>query len=299
MTHFVKANPYLIAEIGMHHNNDGVLARELIAAAAEAGAHAVKFQAYRADWLAAKDSAPYWDVKQGPQAQSQWEAFKASEAMPIEEYYFLAAYAKEKGVDFLITAFDEWLVDELDPLVPIWKIASGDITHEALIRHIASKGKPILLSTGASTQKEIATAIAWAGGMSANLALLHCVLAYPTRAADANLDAISTMRLVWPEWIIGWSDHVVDDSVVPLAVALGARIIEKHFSLDRRQVGGDHYHSWTPQLLRKDIEQIRVLQEILGDGLKIPRQCESAARRLARRALHEVNGEQRMLRPAF
>lgn len=296
--------PYLIAEIGTHHNNDPVLARELIAAAASAGADAVKFQAYRADWLVTKDAPPYWrlaDWAAGKSSGSQWEAFKATEAMPIEQYYFLADYAKEQGVDFLMTAFDEWLVDELDPLVPAWKIASGDITHEALLRHIASKGKPIILSTGASTLREVNHARFTIREVAdVPLALLHCVLAYPTLAAQANLLAISTMALYFShDAIFGWSDHVIDRDVIPVAYTLGARIFEKHFTLNREQPGGDHYHSWTPTTLTQTKAELEVLRAMLGSGEKIVLQCETPARRGARRCIRLIDGQPRMLRPGF
>jgi len=287
--------PYLVAEIGVHHENSAQKARDLIAAAAAAGADAVKFQAYRADWLSTPDAPPYWDTSKTP-AANQWAMFKASEALPTAEYAALAQYATECGVDFLVTAFDPFLVDELDPLVPAWKIASGDITHRTLVEHIASKGKPVLLSTGASTLREIDTALTWLADVP--VALLHCVLAYPTLARHANLLAIPVLADRFDR-TVGWSDHVVDGDVVPTAYALGARIIEKHFTLDRAQAGGDHYHSWTPETLAQTVAEIRALQPILGTGEKTVQQCETAARRGARRALHEVDGEPRWLRPAF
>lgn len=292
---------YLIAEIGVQHRNDRVLAGELITAAARAGADAVKFQAYRADWLATKESAPYWDTYKIP-ASTQWDYFHQTEAAPFEFYADMAAHAAASGVAFLCTAFDEHLVDELDPLVPAWKIASGDITHEALIRHIASKGKPIILSTGASTLDEIHQALNWLPS-HIPVALLHCCLSYPTRASDANLSAIRTLQTFTagrsnPPQVIGWSDHIVDEPVVGLAYVLGARIIEKHFTLDV-DAQGDAFHAWTPETLQSDRREIELYRRILGTGEKLVQGCETAARRYARRSLHVVDGEQRMLRPAF
>ena len=283
--------PYLFAEIGVQHERNVPIAKTHIAAAAEAGADAVKFQAYRADWLTTKDAPPYWDT-QALQAETQWEYFKRTEALSVDAYRELEAYARNCGVEFLITAFDEWLVDQLDPLVPFWKIASGDITHQALVQHIASKGKSVLLSTGASTLAEIERARCWL--MAVPVTLLHCVLSYPTRAQDANLAAIRVLQEHFPDCAIGWSDHISDRSVVPLAWLAGAQVIEKHFALG---AGGDAFHAWTPASLRQDVQDMRAMQQIFGEDAKRVLPCEEAARVGARRSPQLVDGEYRMVRP--
>lgn len=279
---------YLIAEIGGNHGGNPATAEALIRAAAQAGADAVKFQAYRPEYLVTRDATAYWG------AGTQAEYFAKTASFPQSVWAHLAEVAAESEVTFLLSAFDEQLVDDLDALVPAWKIASGDITHEALIRHIAAKGKPILLSTGASTPSEIRRAVSWCGDCP--VAIFHCVLSYPALASEANLLAIQTLAMEYP--IVGWSDHIIDADVVPAAYTLGARVIEKHFTTDRAHDGPDHAHSWDPVHLRQTRRTVDELRGWLGSGEKVVQQSETAARVGARRALHEVDGKPRMLRPA-
>lgn len=267
----------------------------LIREAAKAGADAVKFQAYRPEYLVAPDTPTYWSNPGS--AKHQADYFQETATFSYETWERLADTAQEMGVEFLCTAFDEQLVDELDPLVARWKIASGDITHLGLVTRVASKGKPVILSTGASTIREIAQAVACIP--SVPVTLLHCVLGYPTPPGQANLRAIRTLAHAFPSCAIGWSDHVPHDETVVAAFCCGASVIEKHFTLDRTADGPDHAHSWDPGTLADTKARLAVFDALLGTGEKIVQPCESGARRYARRSEHLIDGHPRMLRPAY
>jgi N-acetylneuraminate synthase len=280
--------PYLIAEIGVNHENDLDLAERMIREVAEAGGNAVKFQTYKAEKLASRESPPYWDRSKEP-AASQFELFQRFDHFGREEYTKLAGICDKVGVDFLSTPFDTDCVTWLAELVPAWKIASADLTNVPLLEAVARTGKPVILSTGAATLDEVRAAVRLleAKGV-ADVAILHCVLSYPTQPADANLAVIGTLRAAFPTRVVGYSDHVPPDHrmrVLGAAYLVGARVIEKHFTFDKTRPGNDHYHAMEAADLRTAMAELRVLQALLGSGEKRVLPCETEARRYARRSL--------------
>ena len=255
---FGYLTPYLIAEIGVNHGGDLSRAKDLIRLAYEGGAHAAKFQTYKADKLASKETAPaYWDTSEEP-TQTQHELFSKYDGFGEDEYRELFEYSKSLGIDFLSTPFDLDAVDQLDPLMPLFKIASADLTNIPLLRKIASKAKPVLLSVGASSHEEINNSVEiLLGAGVTQLTLLHCVLNYPTPKQHAQLAQIPVLQEKFGDRVsIGYSDHVRpnEDGSMPaleIAALAGARVIEKHFTDDKTAKGNDHYHAMNSEdLLR-------------------------------------------------
>jgi sialic acid synthase SpsE len=251
---------YIIAEIGVNHENDLALAKKQIELAKEGGADAVKFQTYKAEKLAVRNSPAYWDTSKEP-TKSQFELFKRYDHFGSEEYKALAQHAKHVGIEFMTTAFDVGAVDEMDPLVRVHKIASADITNIPLIRKIAQKGKPVLISAGAATLMEIENAISELRRYGVkDITLLHCVLNYPTPDKHAHLGRIDTLSRFFPDVAIGYSDHTPPvDRCFPVvfAYAMGARVIEKHFTHDKTLPGNDHYHAMD----KDDLTELRKLMK--------------------------------------
>ena len=280
--------PYVIAEIGVNHEGKIDLAMKLIDLAREGGANAAKFQSYKAGRIASRHSPAYWDTTKEP-TRSQFELFAKYDRFGPAEYERLARHCADVGIDFVSTPFDAGAVDFLEPLMPFYKIASADITNVPLLRQIAAKAKPVLLSTGASTLAEIDTAVATlTTGGCASLVLLHCVLNYPCRNDNAHLNMIAGLRRVYPEHVIGYSDHTLpDERMLVLAAAWlkGALVLEKHFTHDKTLPGNDHYHAMDVRDLRRLQENLKLLTEVLGETHKHPLPDEAAAREHARRSI--------------
>lgn len=280
-------SPYVIAEIGVNHGGSMALAKQLILEAKAGGAHAAKFQSYKAEKIAARTSPAYWDTSKEP-TTSQFELFKKYDSFGPEQYQELAAFCREQGIDFLSTPFDLEAVDFLDPLMDVFKIASADITNVPLLRKCAAKGKPLLLSTGASTLPEIEYAVRIARESGAKeVVLLHCVLNYPTPPENAALGMIPVLQKVFPDCLIGYSDHVVPDadiSALQAAAMLGACVLEKHFTHDKQLPGNDHYHAMDQHDLGRFMEKMQLLRTMMGtDGKDLSK--EEAARKHARRSV--------------
>ena len=283
-------NPYVIAEIGVNHEGEIRLAKRMIDEAASAGAHGVKFQTYKADKIASKEhSKYYWDLKEEP-STSQHQLFQKYDAFGRAEYEELSKHAKSAGVDFLSTPFDLDAVDMLDDLVPFFKIASADITNIPMLKKIASKTKPIILSTGASTLSEIQEAldILRANGAK-EICLLHCVLNYPTPEKHAHIGVIKTLVRTYPDCAIGYSDHVKPNPngempALLLAAFEGSVILEKHFTFDKALPGNDHYHAMDFKDLKKFTEQLLQYKNLYGSEEK-NLQNEKRARTNARRRI--------------
>ena len=280
--------PYLIAEAGVNHENDLTTAIKMVEQAAEAGVDAIKFQSYRAETLASRNSPAYWDLNSEP-TTSQFELFKKLDHFGPNQYTKLAARAKEVGIDFLSTPFDFEYADFLANIMPAFKIASADLTNLPFLEHIAKKGLPMILSVGASTLSEVDEAVSLVKKCgNKQIALLHCVLSYPCKAEDANLNIIKTLQKTYPEYCIGYSDHVPPDksaSVLTTSWLLGARIIEKHFTLDKSLKGNDHYHAMDPDDVRTFRKQCKLISSLLGQSRKEVLVCEEPARLHARRSL--------------
>lgn len=239
-----NANLYFIAEAGVHHYGSVELAKDYIRAAKIAGSSAIKFQTYTADELVTTWAPLYWEDSK---YTTQHEIFSDVKGLTKEQYQVLFDYSRDIGIDFLSTAFDVRSARMLNDMGMVaFKIASADITNIPLIKEIALYRKPIILSTGASYFSEIQQAADTVYEVHDDLALLHCSLAYPTKTADANLGRIFRLREAFPEIVLGYSDHtrpIESNLACPLSVALGARIIEKHFTLNANLEGHDHFHS--------------------------------------------------------
>ncbi len=293
-----RRQPYLIAEIGVNYfdiaeNRDISsleAAKEMVAEAATAGVDAVKFQSYSADQLASKQSPAYWDTNE-ESTETQHELFTQYDDFGAKEFEEIAEWTDNNhDVDFLSTPFDFHAVDYLEELVPAYKIASADITNHPLLRHIARKGKPILLSTGASTIGEIDDAIHVIEEEDSNpeLCLLHCILQYPTDPENANLGMIRHLQQLYPQYTAGYSDHVPpDEGMITLlnSIVQGAEVIEKHFTLDKSLEGNDHYHAMDPKNVRTFRENAELLNSTTGGSRKTPVDVEKNSRKYARRSL--------------
>ena len=284
-----KSKPYIIAEIGVNHEGSMDLAKRLIDLAKEGGADAAKFQSYKAENLASKHSPAYWDTKK-EKTKSQYQLFKKYDHFEPDDYIKLSEHSKQVGIDFLSTPFDDFAIEFLDPLVPFYKIASADITNIPFLRKIAKKGKPVVLSTGASKMTEINQSIKILNfnGTSA-IALLHCILNYPTSNENAHLLMIKGLINSFPDHIIGYSDHTLPDSSMTSLITahlLGAVIIEKHFTHDKNLSGNDHYHAMNIDDLKNFINIINQIHKSLGEKIdKEPIKTEEISRLNARRSI--------------
>lgn len=280
-------NPYIIAEIGVNHEGSMDIAKRLIDDVAEAGGHAAKFQSYKAEKLASKNSPAYWDQSKEP-TDSQYKLFQKYDAFQPKEYEALAKHCEQAGVHFMSTPFDLDAVDFLSPLMPAFKIASADITNVPLIRKCAAQGKPLIISTGASTLAEIEFALTTARIAGAtDIVLLHCVLNYPTPEEFAQLGMIKTLARIFPDVVIGYSDHVAPDetiSALEASMLLGASVLEKHFTHDKTLPGNDHYHAMDKKDLKAFIAKATKYKTMVSGETK-NLQKEEAARKHARRSI--------------
>lgn len=278
--------PYVIAEAGVNHEGKMEIARRLIAEAAEAGADAIKFQTYKAETLASKDSPAYWDTSKEP-TKSQYELFKRHDSFWKKEFEALKICCDEVGIAFLSTPFDIESATFLNDLMAVYKISSSDITNKPFIEFICGFKKPIILSTGAAYLHEIAEAVEWIEARGNQLALLHCVLNYPTRDENAALGMIPALKRVFPRHVIGYSDHTLpgDMHILETATLLGARILEKHFSHDKTLPGNDHYHAMDKNDLRHFYDRLRCILASIGPFEIRALADEEPARKNARRSL--------------
>ena len=278
--------PYVIAEAGVNHEGDMGIARRLIDEAAEAGANAIKFQTYKAGMLASKNSPSYWDTTKEP-TKSQFELFSKYDKFWKPEFEELKKHCDIVDIEFMSTPFDLESANFLSDLVDVFKISSSDITNKPFIKNIAAYGKPVILSTGASRSDEISEALEWIGLEKIPVALLHCVLNYPTMDSDSNLGMILGLRKQFPNVIVGYSDHTMPGDMKNLEIAtlLGAQIIEKHFTHDKSLQGNDHYHAMDKTDLRTFFTRIGAVQAIIGQEEKDILDIEQSARLNARRSL--------------
>ncbi|MGH7356558.1 MAG: N-acetylneuraminate synthase [Candidatus Rokuibacteriota bacterium] len=280
------APTFVVAEAGVNHNGDLDMARRLVDAAADAGADAVKFQTFRADALVSQRApkAAYQRETTGID-ESQRDMLRHLE-LGRDAHADLAEHAERRSLLFFSTPFDEGSADLLEAIgVALLKVPSGEITNLPLLRHLARKGRPLLVSTGMSTLDEVerAVAVIQAEGCS-SVALLHCVSAYPAPAAETNLRAMDTLRDRF-HCPVGLSDHSLGVEIAIAAVARGAEIVEKHLTLDRNLPGPDHHASLDPKEFTAMVRAIRAVESALGNGDKRPMPCEADTRRVARRSL--------------
>lgn len=280
----------IIAEAGVNHNGSMELARQLIDAAAVAGADFVKFQTFKTELLVSKTAkkAEYQQQNTASDDDTQFSMLKQlelTEAMHAE----LIAHCRKAGIRFLSTGFDVESIDYLDSLdLPFFKIPSGEITNKPFLEHIARKGKPVILSTGMATLSEVRDAVTVlnnSGLAPHNLTLLHCNTAYPTPMEDVNLLAMVQLRNEFG-LPVGYSDHTNGIEISIAAVALGAAVIEKHFTLDRSLPGPDHQASLLPSELKDMVAAIRNVEKaIAGSGRKVPSAGELKNAGVARKSI--------------
>ncbi len=282
----MRDNCYIIAEIGVNHNGSFDLACQMIDAAAACKADAVKFQTFRAEDLVTTSAAKA--AYQSANTQNDDSQFSMLKALELSEDEFgkLHAYCHKKGIEFLSTPFSLDAVDLLARIgVDAYKVSSGDLTHLGLLTHMARQSKPIILSSGMGTIGEVEEAIAAIHeGGGTDVSLLHCVSNYPAAPEDCNLAAMDTMAQAFGV-PVGWSDHTLGAAISWAAVARGARIIEKHITLDQSLPGPDHKASMEPDDFAEFVTGIRRIEAAIGDGRKGPTEAEKKTALVGRRSI--------------
>lgn len=288
-----KNNICIIAEAGVNHNGDLRLALQLVDAAAEAGADMVKFQTFRASELTnASASKAGYQLKTTEAEESQQDMLKKLE-LRAEDFAELASHAQKKGISFLSTPFDRPSIELLASMgMSIWKIPSGEITNLPYLRHVAARaaqGGQIILSSGMCYLYEVGEALhalELAGMPQERITLLHCTTEYPAPLEDVNLKAMHTLKAAFPRCAgVGYSDHTAGIAVSLAAAALGATVIEKHFTLDRNMEGPDHKASLEPDELVKMVQAIRDIETALGNHEKAPSTAEIPNITVARKSI--------------
>jgi N,N'-diacetyllegionaminate synthase len=270
-------NIFIIAEAGVNHNGSLQLAKKLVDVAADSGADAVKFQTFKADKLVSKSAHKAgYQMQTTPAAESQYDMIKRLE-LDENAHCEIISYCNYKKIMFLSTPFDHDSIDMLNHLgMPIFKIPSGEITNLPYLRHIARLGKEVILSTGMADLGEIEDALGvlvQAGLTKEQITVLHTTTEYPCPIDEVNLLAMQTIRAAFGVKV-GYSDHTQGIDVPIAAVAMGACIIEKHFTLDRTMEGPDHKASLEPQEFKALVQSIRRISQALGDGIKRPTKSE-------------------------
>ncbi len=277
---------FIVAEAACNHMCDIDIAMEMIDKAAEAGADAIKFQTYKAEKLVTPNAIAFW----GDEKISQLEYYKRLDRFGKNDYKALFNYASKKGLICFSSPFDFESVDMLAELnMAVFKIASCEINNLEFLKYVSNIGKPIMLSTGASTEEEIDRAIDTILNEGNNrLMLLACTLSYPTKVKDANFLRIRALKDRYPGMIVGISDHTEPDpqmAIPSVAVALGAKIVEKHYTLDRTMTGSGHFFAVNPNDLRKMVNNIRIAEATLGNGALGVAESEKKALFSARRSI--------------
>jgi N,N'-diacetyllegionaminate synthase len=276
---------FVIAEAGVNHNGSVETARLLAEVAHAVGADAVKFQTFKAAKLVTREAPKATYQQQTTSVESQFEMLRALELSDLAHREILN-HCQSIGIPFLSSPFDEGSADLLDSLgVPAFKISSGELTNLPLLTHVGRKGKPVILSTGMAELSEVEQAVASIRQSgNSDIVLLQCVTNYPAAPADVNLRAMATMANAC-NVPVGYSDHTVGNEVAFAAVALGACIIEKHFTLSRDLPGPDHKASSEPDELARLVRGIRAVEAAIGTGTKTPATSEAAMAAVARRSL--------------
>ena len=277
---------FIIAEAGVNHNGSREIAMKMVDAAKAAGADAVKFQTFDAERTVTPDAPLAAYQRQAVDSdESQFQMLKRLELSP-ETHRELQAYCRERDLLFLSTPFDEESADFLEVLgIPAFKIPSGEITNLPFLEHVACKGRPMIVSTGMSSLEDVVTAVRTVEEADNDkLILLHCVSNYPADPSETNLRAMQTLREAF-NVPVGYSDHTMGITVALAAVALGACVIEKHFTLDRNLPGPDHRASLQPDELTDLVRGIRMVEASLGHGRKEPTASEAGTAAVARKSL--------------
>lgn len=280
------SHPFIIAEAGINHNGNLNTAKKLIDAAINAGADAVKFQSYQTELLVSGQAQAADYQQSNTSYQSQFDMLKEYE-LTEKDHKDLHQYCRNKNILFLSTPYDRTSVDLLENLdIPLFKIGSGDANNLPFLRYVAKQQKPMILSTGMSTMSEVHQAIDTITKEANNekLVLLHCTSEYPARIENLNLRVIHSMQksLSYP---IGYSDHSRGIEAPVAATAMGACVIEKHFTLDRNMDGPDHQASLEPEQFTKMVQHVRNTTKALGKATKYPTRSEIELRKTARKSI--------------
>ena len=279
---------FIIAEAGVNHNGDFELAKKLIDAAVEAGVDAVKFQTWKTELLVTEDAQmAEYQVENTQREETQFEMLKRLE-LSYNDFSDLKAYCDSKAITFMSTPDEEQSATFLDQLQNVFKIGSGELTNTPFLRHIASFKKPVILSTGMGYLHEVEHAIMTlvdAGLTLSDITVLHATTDYPTAPEDVNLAAMLTIEKAFPGITVGYSDHTLGIEIPVAAVAMGAKVIEKHFTLDNTMEGPDHKASLEPQELSDMVTSIRNIEKALGSGWKVPTKTEQANRNVVRKSI--------------
>ncbi len=275
----------IIAEIGVNHNGDLALAKKMVDVAKDCGADIVKFQTFNADALTSKHAEMAQYQKENLGEEMGQKEMLSSLALSHSDFIELAEYCKNIEITFLSTPFDIESVSFLDGLQDIWKIPSGEITNYPYLVKIANTHKDVILSTGMSTLNEVEAAVKVLSDEGAGkISLLHCTTQYPTPYDSVNLNAMITLKEK-TGLDVGYSDHTTGIEIPVAAVAMGASIIEKHFTLDRNMPGPDHKASLEPEELKQMVQAIRHVESAFGNGIKAPAETEKENMNIARKSI--------------
>ncbi|HNR50445.1 MAG TPA: N-acetylneuraminate synthase [Deltaproteobacteria bacterium] len=281
-----KRGVFIIAEAGVSHNGSLETAKALVRQAGMAGADAVKFQTFRADALAAEGLEKAWYQKKTSNAEESQLSMLRRLELGVEEHRELVRFCRSQRIMFLSTPFDEQSADLLESLgVPMLKIGSGELTNLPFLRHVARKRRPMIISTGMANLGEVEDAleVVLSAG-NREITLLHCVTEYPAPPMEVNLRAMQTLHRAFG-FPVGYSDHTEGIEIAVAAAALGASVIEKHFTLDRSAEGPDHRSSLDPPMFADMVRAIRNVEDAMGDGRKRPAPCEIKNIPMARRSV--------------
>lgn len=286
----INSPAYFIADIAANHDGDLGLAKELIYSAAEAGAHAAKFQHFTAETIVSDRGFRDLGNQQSHQAKWKKSVFDVYKDASINRDWtpILKETCDKAGIHFFTSPYSYELVDEVDSFVPAYKIGSGDITWDGIIEHICSKNKPVLLACGASSFEDTFNAVKIAANKNPNLALLQCNTNYTASLENfkyINLNVLKVFRVFFPDMVLGLSDHTPGHATVLGAIALGAKVIEKHYTLDNDREGPDHKFSMNPKSWRDMIDRTLELELALGDGFKRIEENEVQTSVLQRRSI--------------
>lgn len=279
---------YIIAEAGCNHDGKLEQGFRLIEEAAKNGADAIKFQTFKAEKLVTKNAEQWWLPEEQRQGKKQIDLYKTQDSFGLEEYKALQDHCNKNGITFLSTPFDEGSVDLLERLnVPAYKTASTDLTNLPFLEYIAKKQKPMIVSAGMSSLEEIAESVGVIRSTgNEKICLMHCIVEYPAPMHHANLNFIKTLKKEFPDYIIGFSDHTLGYVADIVATAIGAKIIEKHFTFDKTIRGApDHILSVDPKELSDMVKDVRVAELSLGSYDKEILEYEQPAREFGRRKL--------------
>ena len=276
---------YFIAEIGVNHEANLQKAYDHIISAKKGGAQAIKLQSYKAEKIVSKHAKAYWDKKEEKE-NSQLKLYKRYDGFNEDDYYKIYKFCKKIKIDFIVTPFDLDTIDFFKNKVKYFKISSSDITNFPLIKKIAKTKVPVILSTGASNKNEVKNAVKLIEKYNKKINLLHCILNYPTKKTDANLNMIDDLRKL--NYKVGLSDHTIpkdSHEVLIYAYLKGVKMFEKHFTLNKKKRGNDHFHSFNAEDLRKFFIKISNVDKILGKNKKSFLKSEIKSRKNARRSI--------------